>query len=159
MRTITNTSTGRQIPVSVDLKIQPLILEGKTIRNGNGRIMMNDEWIYVPSNTGQVAMNVNRAMYCEKMYLAATTIRESIGPNTTMDNELTEFSKTVADTLAFEKNGKWYRLYLSRLDDTFSISKVIPYTSVYRPNIWNNNINNWAHKLSIDWKTLLKNKP
>jgi len=151
MRTITNTSTGKKIPVTLDLNIQPLLRSGKPVTNGHGRQIMNDEWIYIHDSNGTYSINVNRAKYCEKMYLSGITIQSSIGETKLMDKDLQKFVEQVSDKLVFEKFGSWYRVYLRKLTNrTFTIGKIVPYIAEYNPNA--RILNCYAHELCIDWR-------
>lgn len=151
-RIINNTSTGAPIPVTVDLNVAPLMWMGKPVVNGNGKKIMNDNWIYVTdSRRHSYAINVNRAKYCEKIYMSHVTIQESIGAKKLMDNDLKAFVEQVSDKLVFQKYGRWYRVYLRTLTTrTFAIAKVVPYQAVYKPNAMIMGCP--AHQICIDWR-------
>jgi hypothetical protein len=148
--------TGQQIPVSEEiakkLNVKPLIYMGKEIRTPSG-VVMNDRWIFVrmPGH-GERAINVNRANYCQKMYLSQITIKESIGDNKLMDDDLQKFVEKVSDKIVFEKYGRWYRVFLTKKTRrTFEIKKVVAYNWTIDPNREFDGI--MAHQLCIDWKS------
>lgn len=151
MRTIYSARTGNQIPVTKDLNVQPLTYLGEQITTPSG-VVMNDRWIYVNMpNYGPCAINVYRAHFCEKMYLAEVTIQESIG-NKLMDDELKVFVENISDRLVFQKYGKWYRVFLEpKTSRTFKIQKIVPYNWVINPNMKVGN--HYAHQCCIDWKS------
>lgn len=170
MRNILNATAGHQIPVTIDLNIQPLtkpiIKSGKKygredIINGNGRTIMNDQW-YFTSNWpfgGMVAANVYRSYYCEKMYLSNVTIQESIGINKLMDADLQKFVSQVSDKIVFNKYGKWYRVYLRKITNrTFGIAKITPYTYTILSGshpMYDKILNTTGlhpYEISVDWK-------
>ena len=152
LRTIPNTLTGSPTPVTFDLKVQPLTFMGESVKNGRGETVMNDSWIYVEMpHWGLHAINVNRAKYCEKMYLSKVTIKESIPQNKLMDSELKEFIEKVSDKLVFEKFGKWYRVFLfQKTRRTFGIKKIALYKWTYDPGRKYDGV--FAYNLSIDWR-------
>jgi hypothetical protein len=154
-RTILSASTGSKIPVNKEMSeklgVKPLLLMGKPVTNGNGEVILNDQWIYVyMPGYGSKAINVNRAKYCQKMYESEITIQSAIG-NKLMDSDLTKFVNQVSDKLVFEKYGRWYRIFLYKKSNrTFGIQKIIPY-------IWTVDQNRifdhyYVHELAIDWK-------
>lgn len=152
MRTVIATGNGQQIPVTTDLNVQPLFRSGRPVKNANGRQIMNDEWIYVTDRNGCYSINVNRAKYCEKIYLSKITIQESIGEMKLMDKELKLFVERVSDKLVFEKYGKWYRVFLRKVSRrTFTIDKVVPYVAIYSPNA--RVLGQCAHDICIDWRS------
>lgn len=134
-RTITSGSDGNQIPVTVDLKIAPLthseFINGKFVKNnpvvnGQGRQMMNDEWIYVTvRNYGHISINVNRSNYCRKIYLMHTKIADSISKP--VSERLQRFIDTVSDTLVFIKDGVSYRVELTEGKKEMDLKRVYPY--------------------------------
>lgn len=135
-REIISGTTGQRVPVSADIEVKPLtiskMVDGKLFKNqpivnGNGRLIMDDEWIYVQvSNYGSVSINVNRHHYCRKIYLQDTTIEESIGFKK-MTPRLERFIKTVGNTIVFEREGKAYKIYLKKTNSGFDIDYVWPY--------------------------------
>lgn len=152
MRTINSTMTGAQVPVTTDLNVQPLMRSGKPITNGNGNQVMNDNWIYVRDRNGNYAINVNRAKYCEKIYLSQVTIQSSIGEKKLMDADLKAFVTQVSDKLVFEKYGRWYRIYLrKKTSRTFGIAKIVPYVAIYNPNA--RVLGCYAYEICIDWRS------
>lgn len=152
MRTVLNTSTGAPIPVTLDLNVKPLFRSGKPVTNGYGKQIMDDQWIYVSDRNGNYSINVNRAKYCEKMYMSQVSIQSSIGEKKLMDNELKLFVEKVSDKLVFEKYGRWYRVYLRKVNRrTFTISKVVPYVAVYNPNV--RILGCYAFELCVDWRS------
>lgn len=151
MRTILNASTGSPVPVTLDLNVQPLMHMGQPVLNGRGVAVMNDQWIYVSDRNGSYSINVNRAMYCEKMYLSQITIQKSIGENMLMDDDLKKFVDKVSDRIVFKKGGKWYRIYLRKINRRkFTIAKVVPYIAEYNPNA--RIFGCYAHEICIDWR-------
>jgi hypothetical protein len=135
-RTVNDTVIGRPIPVTVDLKVSPLtysafdkegnFIKNRPVINGHGRQIMNDEWIYVTMpNYGPMSINVNRANYCQKVYLMNTKITDTI--NKKASRRLQKFIDTVADTLVFEKNGVSYRIYLNEGRKEMELASVKPY--------------------------------
>jgi hypothetical protein len=152
MRTITNTSNGSKIPVTMNLNVKPLFRSGKPVTNGYGEQIMDDQWIYVRDSNGCYSINVNRAKYCEKMYLSEVTIQSSIGEKKLMDEDLKKFCDQVSDKLVFQKYGRWYRVYLKKKTSrTFTISKVVPYVAIYNPNA--RVMGCYAYEICIDWKS------
>lgn len=152
MRTVLNTSTGAPIPVTLDLNVKPLFRSGKPVTNGYGKQIMDDQWIYVSDRNGNYSINVNRAKYCEKMYMSQVSIQSSIGEKKLMDNELKLFVEKVSDKLVFEKYGRWYRVYLRKVNRrTFTIAKVVPYVAVYNPNA--RILGCYAFELCVDWRS------
>jgi hypothetical protein len=150
MRTILSTTTANRIPVTTDLNVSPLMLMGKPVTNGNGKGLMNDQWIYVNDGRGNYSINVNRAKYCEKIYMSNVTIQESIGGKL-MDKDLKKFVEQVSDKLVFQKYGKWYRVFLRKVTNkTFTIDKVVPYYCIYNPN--GRLAGHYAHQICIDWR-------
>lgn len=143
--------TGQPIPVTINLQVKPLMRAGKPMINGHNNPIMDDQWIYVNDGNGNYSINVNRAKYCEKIYLSQITIQSSIGEKKLMDKELKAFVEQVSDKLVFEKYGRWYRVYLRRLTNrTFTIGKVVPYIAVYNPNA--RVLGMWAHEICFDWR-------
>jgi len=137
MRVVLDAKTGSPIPVTTDLNIQPLTLsdfdrngifvKNAVIKNGNGKEVMNDQWIYVKvGGYGRIAMNVNRSNFCKKEYLKKVTILESIG-NKKITPKLAEFILKVSDKLVFEKFGKTYRVFLKKIGRKFCVKKVVLY--------------------------------
>lgn len=155
-RTVSSPMNGQRIPVNAEierkLNVQPLMYEGKVVKNGNGKVVMNDQWIYVNMpHHGMVAINVHRAEYCQKMYMSQITIQETIG-NKLMDTDLQKFVEQVSDKIVFEKYGKWYRVELyKKTSRTFGLKKVQLYKWVVDPNRKFDGI--FAYNLSIDWKS------
>lgn len=136
-RTIISTSVYQKIPVTVNLNVKPLtfsekvngkFLKNNPVKRSNGSLVMNDEWIYVFSpNYGRIAINMNRANYCQKVYLSNVRILESIG-NKKISKRLERFIENVSDKLVFEKNGITYRVYLKEVSKgLFDLSHVWPY--------------------------------
>lgn len=151
MRTIHSTSTGNAIPVTTNLNVKPLMRAGKPVTNGKGQHIMNDQWIYVNDGRQNYSINVNRAKFCEKIYLSNVTIQESIGKKKLMDAELKTFVDQVSDKLVFEKYGRWYRIYLRKATNrTFTIAKVVPYIAVYNPNA--RILGMYAYEICVDWR-------
>lgn len=151
-RTIHSTSTGAPVPVTIDLNVKPLMRAGKPVTNGNGKQVMDDQWIYVTERGDNYAINVNRAKYCEKIYLSNVTIQESIGQKKLMDKDLKNFVEQVSDKLVFQKNGRWYRVYLRKVTSrTFGIAKIVPYIAVYNPNARVMGV--FAYEICIDWRS------
>lgn len=153
MRTITSPLNGAQIPVTKDLKIEPLMLMGKPVTNGRGEPVMNDRWIYVQvPGYGLRAINVWRAHFCEKMYLSEVTIQEAIGANKLMDSDLKKFVDQVSDKVVFKKFGRWYRLFLRKITNrTFGIDKIVPYNWTIEPNMMIGGLK--AHECAINWRS------
>lgn len=154
MRTITSTGNGKLIPVTENsLNIQPLTRLGKPVTNGYGKPIMDDQWVYISDGrNGLYSINVNRAKFCEKIYLSKISIQESIGEKKLMDKDLKKFVEQVSDKLVFEKYGKWYRVFLRKISSrTFAIDKVVPYRFIYNPN--ERIGGNYAHELSINWRS------
>lgn len=150
-RTINSIMTGGSIQVTADLDVKPLMWHGKPVLNGNGKQIMNDQWIYVTDRNGSYSINVNRSKYCEKIYMSNVTIRESIGEKKLMDNDLKLFIELVSDKLVFQKYGRWYRVYLRKVTSrTFTIDKVVPYFAVYNPNLKVGGF--FAHDICVDWR-------
>lgn len=121
--TILEPTSGQRIPVTIDLNIKPLMHLHEPVRNGNGRLMMDNEWVYVyMPGYGQKAINVNRANYCKKIYLQNTLIIDSFKGKA--DKTLLRFINEVADTLVFKHNGTNYRVYLTYWHGVYSLLKV-----------------------------------
>lgn len=151
MNTIISPNNGQRVPVTIDLKVEPLMLMGKPVTNGRGEQVMNDRWIYINMpGYGMKAINVWRAHYCEKMYMSKVGIRESIGEKKLLTKELKVFLEHVSDKLVFQKFGKWYRVYLRAITNrTYSINKVVPYNWTVNPNM--NVGGKMAHQCCLDW--------
>lgn len=153
MKTTISSVSGQEVPRTKDLNIKPLIHGGKPVTNGNGNPVMDDRWIYVRTSMGQGVINLWRARYCEKMYLSEVKIQDSIGVNKLLDNDLADFIKNVSDKLVFEKHGKWYRIYLRKINSRrFGIKKVTPYNFTIDQNTTHGGIFN--HNLCVDWRSL-----
>lgn len=139
MRTVIDSTVGREIPVSVSLPIQPLtysvvengvLVKNRPVVNGHGRQIMDDEWIYVDMpNYGNMSINVNRANYCQKIYLMHASILDSIS-HEKVTKRLQKFIDEVSSTLVFEKNGKSYRVFLKKTKAGYDLEKVWPYWAV-----------------------------
>lgn len=127
-RSLISTGDGVTIPVTVDLKVNPLRHAGAIVRNMNGKVKMDDEWIYVyQKGYGNYSINVNRAQYCEKVYLANTSLLDSVGSKK-ITRRLASFLEQVSDKHVFEKNGITYRVYLDRKKEkTIDLDCVKPY--------------------------------
>lgn len=135
-REIISGTNGQRVSASVDLEVKPLttsktvdgkLFKNQPIKNGNGRLIMDDEWIYVQvPNYGDISINVNRHHYCRKVYLQNTTIEESIGFKK-MTPRLERFINTVASTVVFEKDGTAYKVCLKETKAGFDIDYVWPY--------------------------------
>ncbi len=164
-RNIYDSVTGRKVPVTIDLNVTPLIYQGKPVKNGHGKIVMNDQWIYMYQKAyGNFAINVNRSQYCEKVYLSNVTILESIDGKTS--KRLSAFIANVSDKLVFEKNGITYRVFLIKTKSGFDLSHVKPYWLItHSPNIPSTEIPKkyqdvviypenrtfaWAHELHVN---------
>lgn len=126
---VLDANTGNMIPVTVDLKVNPLMYKKRPVVNGNGRKLMDNEWVYVNcGGYGNVAINVNRANYCKKIYLSNISIIESIGLKK-ITSKLQSFIDQVSDKLVFEKDGTSYRVYLSynKRKKEYDLNYVWPY--------------------------------
>jgi len=136
--------------VAERLNVRPLVYMGKTISTPSG-IVMDDRWIYVNvAGYGSMAINVNRANYCQKMYQSEITIQESIG-NKLMDSDLKKFVEKVSDRIVFQKYGKWYRIFLCKKSNrTYGISKIVLYNWTIEPNRQFDGVS--VSDMSIDWK-------
>lgn len=177
-------TNGTTIPVKVDLNVKPLthsvlvnnkIVKNKPVVTQSGRLVMDDEWIYVNiPNYGNISINVNRSSFCVKQYLSSTSILESIGGKKQTDR-LKEFIKTVSDKLVFKSNSITYRVFLKETKKGFDIEKVWPYWATVgtggissswdsvikkygghpgwdyvEDNDFNQPKENWKHKLDVD---------
>lgn len=150
-RTVTSSLTGTPVPVTMDLGVKPLFRSGKPVKNGNGDHITNDRWIYVQDGrNGCYAINVNRARYCEKMYLSQITIRQTIEDKAILSPDLKLFIDKVSDKIVFQKYGHWYKVFLRKIKRTYTIDKVIPYVAIYAPNAMV--LGHYAHELCIDWR-------
>ena len=147
---ILNTSTGSPIPRTENMGIEPLKYEGRVVKNMKGNVVYNDQWIYVNTTAGRRAINVWRSKYCEKVYLSNVKIIDSIGKRAKLSKDLKLFIDKVADTLAFKKFGKWYRIFLRQEGNTFYIARVALYKWVYEPNRKIDGL--WAYELAVDWR-------
>lgn len=128
-RTINSVVTGKPIPVTVDLKVNPLMSSGRIICNGHGREMMDDEWIYTTvKGYGSISINVNRAAYCQKIYMSKMTIMETIGFGK-MTLRLQTFISKISDKLVFIFNGTTYIIFLKKTKSGFDIDSIKPYWS------------------------------
>lgn len=135
MRTITSAINGQTIPVTSSLNVTPLFhtdynkngdLQRMPVKNGHGRTIMNDEWIYVVCpGYGNISINVNRANYCQKIYLQNTRIADSFSGRAT--KRLQRFIDTVGSTLVFEKGGVSYRVFLRKRNGWFDVARVVRY--------------------------------
>jgi hypothetical protein len=167
-REIISGSNGQHIPVTVKLNIKPLIYKGEVIKNGHGKIIMDDQWIYVYERAfGNFSINVNRSQFCEKVYLSNTKITDSINGGK-ITKRLAEFIKKISDTLVFEKNGITYRVYLKKTTKGFDLSHIKLYWLItHSPNLYYEAIperykhilylpetalSKWAHELRVDLK-------
>lgn len=84
--------------------------------------------------------------------MSQVSIQSSIGEKKLMDNELKLFVEKVSDKLVFEKYGRWYRVYLRKVNRrTFTIAKVVPYVAVYNPNA--RILGCYAFELCVDWRS------
>lgn len=131
---IRSATDGVLIPVTVDLKVQPLIAshykygewrKRAQVTDGNGVPKYDNEWIYVNQGHGSYSINVNRANYCTKIYLMNTKIESVISKKPSA--RLQRFMDTVADTLVFEKNCKSYRVGLKMENGQMELDYVRPY--------------------------------
>lgn len=135
-RTIYSAADGSKIPVTTNLKVIPLtrstFINGKYVKNhpvvnGNGRVIMNDEWIYVHEpGYGNISINVNRANFARKQYLMNTKITDSID-NDKITPRLKAFIENVADTLVFQHNNIAYRVELTKTKEGFDLLYVYPF--------------------------------
>jgi len=156
MKKILSTNEGH-VQISEEMRkklnVKPLIHQGKVVKNQLGEVVMDDQFIYTyVKNYGNVAINLNRAKYCQKMYLSETTIQESIG-NKLMDYDLKLFVEKVSDRLVFEKFGKWYKVELyKKTNRTYGLKKVQLYKWFNEPNRKFDGI--FAYNLSLDWKSV-----
>lgn len=126
-RTVSSPVNGKEIPVTVDLKVKQLTISGIPVKNGNGRQIMDDEWIYIwCKGYGNISINVNRASYCQKVYLSNVSILDSIGYDK-ITKELQNFIDTVSDKLVFEFNLKTYQVFLKKTKSGYDIDFVKPY--------------------------------
>lgn len=155
MRTITSPMNGSQVPVTIDLNVQPLILMNQPVTNGRGEAVMNDRWIYIQDpqwKSNQYSINVWRSRYCEKIYMSQITIREAVGEKKLFDKDLQLFIDKVSDKLVFEKFGRWYRVFLEKKTSrTYGILKVQPYYFSLGLNL---KVKGFSHDYlaCIDWK-------
>lgn len=155
-RNVSSPTTGSPVPVTVDLKVNPLIYNGKPVVNGNGRQMLDDEWIYVNMPYyGNISINVNRANFCQKVYLSNIKIKDSIGGKN-ITKRLDAFIEKISDKLVFTYNGISYRIYLKQINkNLFDIEKVWPYwATVCTGGImssWNNIIKKYGSHPGWDY--------
>lgn len=129
LRTVCSPIDGKRVPVTIILNIQPLLCNGKQIVRPDGRVVMDDEWIYrVMPYYGNMSINVNRAAYCQKIYLQNIKIADSIGA-AKLSPRLQKFIDTVADTLVFSFNGKSFQIFLKKTAKGYDIDSVKFYWS------------------------------
>lgn len=125
MRTINSTLTFAPIPVTVDLNVEPLKIEGKLIRNRAGEVIMNDQWLY---GSDRYPINLNRSAYCAKVYLMNTKIADQAASEGRKPTDrLKRFIKQVSSTMVFEHNGIAYRVYLREDGKEMDLASVRPY--------------------------------
>lgn len=126
-RKIFSPTSGKEIPVTVDLNVKPLIYDQKVMKNGKGEVMMDDRWIYVVmQGYGRISINVNRSSYCEKVYLSNLNILDSI--DKTPSRRLKKFIETISDKLVFKFGDTTYRVYLKYVKGKgYDIDSVKPF--------------------------------
>lgn len=167
-RSIYDSLTGNEIPVTKELNVSPLTFLGKEVTTSDG-VVMNDRWIYVNMpRYGYCAINVNRSSYCQKLYLMEASILDDIS-GSKITPRLKDFVEKVADKYVFEKNGLTYRVYLTKIKNTFDLGSVkLFWLEYHSPNMNSNDVPSrfrkvldysifnqkrsfcWAHNLNVD---------
>jgi hypothetical protein len=157
-RTVFDTNTAKEIPVTVDLNVKPLFYQKKPVVNGNGKHKMDDEWMYVNcKGYGNIAINVNRANFCKKVYLSQVNIIDSIGGEKVTER-LQKFINKVSEKLVFTYNGTAYQVFLNynKKKKIFDIDHVWPYwanvcTGGIMPS-WDSNIKKYGSHPGWDYE-------
>lgn len=160
--------TGREVSISENLNIKPLVWLGNEIRNGRKETVMNDSWIYVNMpKFGNISINVPRSQYCSKTYMSTTSISKHVG-HANMTTNLQKFIVEVSSKLVFFKDGVTYKVLLKKTKKGWDIDCVKPYWLItHSPNIYADKIpcrykkvtflpdtaiSSWAHNLIVDLK-------
>ena len=137
---------------------------GKPVRNGNGEIKMNDEWIYVyQKGYGNYSINVNRAQYCQKIYQSKLDVWDVIKA-AKITSRFARFIATVSDKKIFIIDGITYEMFIHKTSKGYDFHVKPYWLKTHSPNIPIANIperykslvkpeksySHWAHELVVD---------
>lgn len=122
MTTIISATNGSIVP-SNEVST-PLMRFGQILKNGHGKTVMNNSWIYVNDGFGCYSINVYRSEYCRINALAKIKILDSITLRPT--NNLKKFISEVSDSLIFEKDNIKFQVFLKKNGSFIDIDCIKP---------------------------------
>jgi hypothetical protein len=106
---------GQPVKVSADLNVKPLLFLSQPIINGNKRQIMDDEWIFVDlPKYGTYPINLNRAYFCQKVYLSNTPIT-SLGNFFNLSKNKQQFIDSITSSVVFDYNGIVFHIFITKI--------------------------------------------